>query len=195
MNQFQPLIDHINRYIQLTEEEVEYLVSLLKISKIRKKQYIVQPGFVCKHRTYIVKGAFRAILYDDEAQEHTIAFAIEDWWITDFNSYIYQEPAILFVEALEDSEIIQLDYQAEQKLLENYPKFERFLRILAQRALASVRRRMLSNLSKSAEDRYDEFMEKYPHIANRVPQYTLASYLGFSTEYMSRIRKRRMGKN
>ena len=194
MDQFEPIIRHLERFIPIDEEEISYFTSLLKVNRVKKKQYIVQPGFPCKHRFYVVEGAFRSFLYDGQANEHTVAFAVEDWWITDFNSYIYQRPATLFVEALEDSLIFQIDYNAEQLLLETHPRFEKFLRILSQRALAAVQRRMLSNLSKSAEERYEEFVENYPQIANRVPQYALASFLGFSTEYMSKIRNRRTKK-
>jgi CRP-like cAMP-binding protein len=133
----------------------------------------------------------RAYLVDNKAQTHTIAFAIEDWWISDLNSYMNQEPATLFVEALEDSILIQIDYNSELLLLEKIPKFERFFRIIAQRSFAFLQRRMLSNLSKTAEERYDEFIQKYPAIVNRVPQYALASYLGFSTVFLSKIRNKK----
>ena len=133
----------------------------------------------------------RAYLLDDKGQSHTIAFAIEDWWISDLNSYLNQEPATLYVEALEDTTLIQFDFITEQRLLETIPKFERFFRVVSQRSFTFLQRRMLSNLSKTAEQRYDEFIQKYSSIANRVPQYTLASYLGFSTEFLSKIRNKK----
>ncbi len=194
MNPFIPVIKYVERHIQLNEEETAFLSSTLRVLKVKKKQLIVQPEFTCKYRTYIVKGALRAYLIDSKGQEHTIAFAIEDWWISDYNSYIFQQPATLFVEALEDAELIQLDYNAEQLLMETHPKFERFFRIITQRSFASLQQRMLSNLSKTAEERYEEFITKYPSIANRVPQYTLASYLGFSTEFLSKIRNKKVKK-
>lgn len=143
----------------------------------------------------ILKGAFRAFLYDAQANEHTVNLAIEDWWITDFNSYIYQTPATLFVEALEASTVVQLDHQLEQALLMQVPKFEKFFRILSQRALAALHRRILTNLSQPAEERYAQFVKEHPDLAHRVPQYVLASYLGFSTEYLSKIRKKQRDKN
>jgi CRP-like cAMP-binding protein len=194
MQEFQKVIDYVKRHIELSEEEASYFASLLRITKVRKKQYIVQPEFVCKYRTYIVQGAMRAYLIDNKGQDHTIAFAIEDWWISDYSSYIFQQPATLFVEALEESTLIQIDYNAEQLLMETHPKFERFFRIITQRSFAFLQQRILSNLSKTAEERYDEFMQKYPSIAARVPQYALASYLGFSTEFLSKIRNRKVKK-
>jgi CRP-like cAMP-binding protein len=195
MDKFLKIKQHVAKHIQLTQDEEKYFVSLLRCAKVRKKQFIVQPEFTCKHRSYVVKGALRAYLIDDKARDYTIQFAIEDWWISDYSSYIYQEPATLFVEALEDTVLIQIDYHSEQLLLETIPKFEKYLRIITQRSFAFLQKRMLSNLSKSAEERYEEFLKKYPSIVSRVPQYALASYLGFSTEFLSKIRSKRFKKS
>ncbi|SKC63168.1 Crp/Fnr family transcriptional regulator [Ohtaekwangia koreensis] len=191
MNDFSPVFEYIARYVELTEEEQNLLLPFMKITKVRKRQFIVQPGFVCKSKSYVVKGAFRGYLVDNEGKEHTLVFAIEDWWISDYSSLIYQEPATLFVEALEDSVLIQIDYEDEQTFLRQIPKLEKFERIITQRSLAFHQKRLLSNFTKSAEERYDEFMSKYSEIARRVPQYALASYLGFSNEYLSKIRNRK----
>ena len=141
-----------------------------------------------------MKGAFRAYVVADEGQEHTITFAIDDWWITDYNSYIFQQPATMFVVALEDSIILQLDYEKEQELKLQNHKFETFFRIMAERGLAAQQRRIISNLTQTAEERYETFSNKYPQIVQRVPQYALASYLGMTTEFLSRIRNKRVSK-
>lgn len=195
MSDFSPVIEYISRYVDLDANEIAYFKSFLKLTKVRKRQFIVQPGFVCKYKSYVVQGTFRSYLIDSEGKEHTLAFAIEDWWISDYSSLIYQEPATLFVEALEDSVLIQIEYEDEQKFLKEIPKLEKFERIITQRALAFQQKRLLSNFIKTAEQRYDEFMGKYAEIAKRVPQYTLASYLGFSTEYLSKIRNKKTGKS
>jgi CRP-like cAMP-binding protein len=195
MNDFSPVVDYVSRYVELTPEETAHFTSFLKMTKVKKRQFIVQPGFVCKNKSYVLKGAFRGYLVDPEGKEHTLAFAIEDWWISDYSSLIYQEPATLFVEALEDSILIQLDYDDQQTMLREIPKLEKFERIITQRSLAFHQKRLLSNLTKTAEERYDEFMQNYAAIAQRVPQYALASYLGFSTEYLSKIRNRKTGKS
>jgi CRP-like cAMP-binding protein len=194
MEEFDVISKYIERHISLTNEEQEYFLSLLRIIKVKKKQLIVQPGFTCKYRSYVFNGSIRAYLVDNNANEHTIAFAIEDWWISDYNSYIFQQPATLFVEALEDAILIQLDYNAEQLLKETIPKFEKFFRIITERSFAFLQKRMLTNLSMTAEERYEEFMKSYSKIALRVPQYTLASYLGMSTEYLSKLRNNRVSK-
>lgn len=195
MDDFSAIIKYVTKHIELTEEEEAYFVSLLRIKKVRKKQFIVQPDFVCNHRTYIVKGALRAYLVDAKGQEHTVAFGIEDWLISDFNSYFFRQPATLFVEALEDSVLIQIEYNDEQELMKNVPKFEKFYRIISQNGYAFLQRRILANLSMSAEERYEEFMQRYAAVAARVPQYALASYLGFSTEFLSKIRNKRLKKS
>lgn len=191
MTEYAPVLEYIARYVDLTADEENQLSQFFKIKKVKKRQFIVQPGFVCRDKSYVVKGAFRAYLADSEGKEHTLAFAIEDWWISDYSSLIYQEPATLFVEALEDAVLIQIDFKDEQTFLKEIPKMEKFERIITQRSLAFQQKRLLSNFTKTAEERYDEFISKYAAIANRVPQYALASYLGFSTEYLSKIRNKK----
>jgi len=195
MDDFSAIVNYITRHIELTEEEISYYTSLLKLKKVKKKQFIVQPDFICGHRTYILKGAMRSYLIDANGQEHTISFGIEDWWIADFNSYIFQQPATLFVEAMEDSTLIQISYENEQKLLDTLPKFEKFYRILAQNGYAFLQRRILSDISLNATDRYEHFIKKYPLVAARVPQYALATYLGISHELLSKIRNKRVKKS
>ncbi|AEW01103.1 Crp/Fnr family transcriptional regulator [Niastella koreensis] len=195
MEEFLPIINYVSRHISLTEEDKEYYASLLRLKKVKKKQYIVQPDFVCNHRTYIVKGAMRSFLIDADGQDHTVALGIDDWWIADFNSFFYRQPATLFVEALEDSTLIQISYDDEQKLLEERPRFEKFYRILAQNGYAHLQKRILSDISLKAADRYENFLSRYPALAARIPQYALASYLGISHELLSKIRNKRAKKS
>jgi CRP-like cAMP-binding protein len=194
MNTNQPLIDHISSRISFSEEEIQEFVSCFKVTKVKKRQFIIQPDFVAKYRNYVVDGAFRAYVVADEGEEHTIQFAVEDWWISDYNSYIYQQPASMFVIAIEESIILQIDFESEQKLKASNPKFETFFRIMAERSFAGMQRRLISNLTKTAEERFTEFEQNYPKIANRVPQYALASFLGMTTQYLSKLRNTRVYK-
>ncbi len=194
MTEFKPLLTHINKKIALTPEEENIFLNSFKLTKVKKRQFIVQPDFVAKHRHYVLEGAFRAYVVADEGQDHTVQFAVEDWWISDYNSYIYQQPATMFVVALEDSLILKIDYEAEQALKNSNPKFETFFRIMAESTVAAMQRRLISNLTQSAEERYDTFLSKYPKIANRVPQYALASFLGMTTEFLSKIRNKKTTK-
>jgi CRP-like cAMP-binding protein len=185
---------YIDQFVKLTEEEKVVFSACFKEVKIKKRQFIVQPNFTAKQRNYILQGAFRAYVVADEGQDHTITFAIEDWWITDYNSYIFQQPATMFVVALEDSVVLQIDYEKEQELKRQNHKFETFFRMVAERGLAFQQRRIISNLIHTAEERYENFVSKYPLIVQRVPQYALASYLGMTTEFLSRIRNKKTKK-
>jgi CRP-like cAMP-binding protein len=188
------IVEYINRSISLTEQESDIFGASFREVKIKKRQFIVQPNFVVKNRNFVIKGAFRAYVVDDKGQDSTIAFAIEDWWITDYNSYVLQKPATMFVVALEDSIILEISYEKEQALKQANHKFETFFRIRAERTAAFMQQRIISNLSQTAEERYTDFIEKYPQIVQRIPQYALASYLGMTTEFLSRIRNKRVSK-
>ncbi|SHJ28218.1 Crp/Fnr family transcriptional regulator [Aquimarina spongiae] len=195
LNEYENILTNINRYVSLNEEDEKQFCAIVRTTKVRRRQFIVQPDFVCSHQTYILKGAFRSYFVNNEGVDHTIQFAIEDWFISDFNSYINQSPASLFVEALEDSIVQQISYTDVENLCRANPKFERFFRLVAQKSFAFSQRRVLSNLGKTAEERYVEFENLYPSIVKRVPQYTLASYLGMSPEFLSKIRKRLIQKS
>lgn len=185
---------HLLQRVRLSDEELEQFIAHFKMTKVKKRQFIIQPDFVARYRNYVLQGAFRGYVLGDAGQDHTIQFAVEDWWISDYNSYIYQQPATMFVVALEDSLLLQITHEDEQKLKAANPKFETFFRITAERSTAAMQRRLIVNLTKTAEERYTEFAEKYPQIVQRVPQYALASYLGMTTEYLSRLRNKRIAK-
>ena len=184
--------EHLHQYFQnirkLAPEEADELVDAFEEVRIKKRQFIVQPGFTAHYRNFVHEGAFRAYVVDARGTESTIAFAIEDWWITDYNSYIFQQPATMFVLALEDSTILRIPYEREQELKLANHAYETIFRKLAERGLAFYQRRLTSNLTLSAEERYDAFMDRYSHIAQRLPQYALASFLGMTPEFLSKIR-------
>lgn len=192
MDDFTPILSNVSRFIDLTGEEKEIFISHLRTVKVKKKQFIVQPDFVCNYRSYIIHGAFQVYLVCPNGQEHTIALAVEDWWTSDFASYINQEPATLFVEAIEDSTLIQLSYKDEQELYEQVPKFERFFRLQVERSGVAIQKRMLWSISKTAEERYDEFVKRYPAFLQRFPQYVIASHLGMTTQFLSKIRNQKV---
>lgn len=191
----QQLADYVKNYVQLDNLETEQFVSCFKEVKVKKRQFIVQPNFPNKHRAFVVKGAFRSYTISESGQDHTLQFAIENWWVSDFNSYIYQHPATLFIVALEDSTILQIDFTKEEELKQSNHKFETFFRIMAEKGLAFEHRRILFNLTHSAEARYENFLLNFPNFVQRVPQYALASYLGMTTEFLSRIRNKKARKS
>ncbi|OKS88038.1 Crp/Fnr family transcriptional regulator [Mucilaginibacter polytrichastri] len=191
---FEPLASHILQRVPLTVDELNFMLSQFKLTRVKKRQFIVQPGFTANYRNFVCAGAFRAYVVIDNGEDHTIQFAIEDWWITDYNSYYNAEQATMFVIALEDSIILQLSRENEDMLKQANHKYETFFRISAERAQAFHFRQLITNLTQTAEFRYESFLHKYPKIVNRVPQYALASYLGMTTEYLSKLRNKRATK-
>lgn len=186
------ILHYIQKLVSLTDEEKNVFAEAFKEVKVKKRQFIVQPNFVAKHRYFVVIGALRGYVIGDEGQDHTIQLAIEDWWISDYNSYMFQQPAKMFVVALEDSILLQISFEDEQKLKAVNHKYETFFRIIAERSAAFMQRRIISNLTLSAEERYNSFLEKYPLLAERIPQYAIASYLGMTTEFLSKIRNQKV---
>ena len=191
MNSFSSLLNNISRYVTLSEEEQNRLTSIIKKVNVRKKQFIIQPGLVCRSRSYILEGAFKVYYLDDKGKEHTVSIGVEDWFVTDFYSYINQVPAMNYAEAIEDAVILQMSYEDIEPLCKEIHALSEYFRLTTEKAFAFSRRRVISNISKTAEQRYDEYLEKYPNIVHRVPQYVLASYLGMSPEFLSKIRKQK----
>lgn len=163
-------------------------MSIIKTTHFKKRQFLDQPNYTSRNRNYIVKGAFRSFYLDEEGKDHTVQIAIEDYFVSDFYSYITQTPATLFVEALEDSVLYQMKYEDIEGLCKRIHNLSEYFRITTERAFAFSRKRSLSNLSKSASERYAEFVKMYPAMAQRVPQKIIASYLGMSPEFLSKIR-------
>jgi CRP-like cAMP-binding protein len=188
---YQPLKEHILKKVNLPEAELEQFVSFFQQKKIKKRQFIIQPEFVAKYRSYVLQGALIGYVVDDEGQEHIIQLAVEDWWISDYNSYIFQQPATMFVMAIEDSVVLQLDFKDEQILKTMHHSYETFFRTMAENSMANMQKRVISNLTKNAEERFREFESKYPKMSQRFPQYVLASFLGMTTQYLSKLRNLR----
>jgi CRP-like cAMP-binding protein len=184
------LLDSVARYISLTEAEAAFFNAQITVRKFRKGQFLVHEGAVDRSAYFVNQGSARAYYVDRDGHEHTIQLAVEGWWIGDLQSFILQQPALLNVEALEDSQILEIPNEKLQRLYEQVPKFERYFRILTQRAFAAFQQRMLQNLSMSAEERYLAFQAQYSKLELRLPQKLIASYLGMSPEFLSKIKKR-----
>jgi CRP-like cAMP-binding protein len=193
--EFDLLSKHILSRVSLNEEELAFFLSQFKLMRVKKRQFIVQPNFPSRQQNFVVQGSFRSYVVREGGEDNTIQLAVEDWWITDYNSYYNQVPANMFIVALEDSFILQLDYENEKKLKAMSHKYQTYFINLLEKCLAFMQRRMISSLSKTAEERYLEAMEQYPQLALRVPQYALASYLGMTTEYLSKLRNKRAQKS
>jgi CRP-like cAMP-binding protein len=186
------MIAYARKTVSLTEDEAIAFAAAFKETRVKKRQFLIQPNFTAKSRYFVISGALRAYVIGDDGQEHTIQLALEEWWISDYNSYIYQQPASMFVVAVEDSILLELTFEAERKLKAELHQFETFFRALAERSVAFMQRRIITNLTQSAEERYESFMKRYGLFARRFPQYVIASYLGMTTEFLSKIRNQRV---
>ena len=188
---FDLILKNISKHIKLTDKEIAFFTSVVISKKLRKRQYLLQAGDICRYEHFVTKGLLRAYNIDPDGNERIVMFAPEDWWISDLYSLLTETPSTLHIEALEDSEILCIEKPNLEKLYIGIPKFERFMRISFQNAFVSQQQRILSSISQSAEDRYASFISKYPALTQRIPQIQVASYLGITPETLSRIRKKR----
>jgi len=191
MQDFSSILNHIAPRITLNEKDKKLFISVLRMQKVKRKQFVEQPGYVSKYRSYVVDGALRGFFIGTEGQEHTISLALDDSWIGDHGSFLLQEPATLFIEAIEDSTLIQWSYESEQLLMEKIPQFAMVMMQRSQQIAIMIERRVISHLSFSAEERYEEFAEKYPAYIQRIPLHIIASYLGMTREFLSKIRNQK----
>lgn len=186
--ELQPLFDYIAKYTPLTAEEQSLLASKFKTRKFLKGQFVVQEGDTCKYESFVLSGCLKTFYIDSEGQEHIVMFAVENWWTADLGSFISQTPADYNVQCLENSVLAQVRFEDLQQLYLNIPKMERFFRIIIEKAFVSSQKRVTQNFSLPAKERYLKFREQYPQIEQRVPQYMIASYLGITKEFLSKIR-------
>ncbi|GGI58129.1 Crp/Fnr family transcriptional regulator [Winogradskyella haliclonae] len=182
------LLDYINKFISLTVEEENILLSKTTNRRYLKDQYIVQQGDVCKSVNFIISGCTKTFYMDQEGQEHIVMFAIEDWWTSDLGSHITQTPADFNVQCIEQTQLIQFTYDNLEELYKEIPKLERLFRKIVERAFVASQKRIIRNFSLSAKERYQVFKTTYPKIDQRVPQYMIASYLGITKEFLSKIK-------
>jgi CRP-like cAMP-binding protein len=184
------ILKNVAKHIELLDNEKAFFLSLLEHKVLRRKTLYLETGVVCKHSAFVVDGAVKSYTVDDDGKEHILSFATKEWWIADLYSLISQKPAILNIEAIIDSDVLILSRENQELLYEKVPKFERFFRVLVENSLVASQQRLIDNMSSTAEDRYLRFIKKYPTIPACVPQHSIASYLGITPEFLSKIRAR-----
>jgi len=184
-----PIIKHFSNYLPLDDSEILELESKLIEKNVKRRQFILQEGDVCKQYTFVVNGCFKMYKVDEKGQEHNLQFAIENGWIADIGSFHSEKPSELYIEALEKSTILQLAKPDLLFLYSNYPKFDRNFRVLIENAFVSIQKRVLQNISSTAEERYLDFFKTYPNLFNRISNVQIASYNGVTPEFLSKIRK------
>ena len=191
---FELILNNVSKYIHLDEADKEIFISCLTYKAVKRKQLLLKYGDICKYSTFVTSGCLRGYTVDKHGNEHVLSFAPTDWWIADMYSLISQRPGILTIEALEDTETILLSKANQEKLYREIPKFERFFRILTEKSLVANQQRIIDNMSLTAEERYNIFCNRYPTLIHHLPQKQIASYIGVTPEFFSRMRAEMLGR-
>jgi CRP-like cAMP-binding protein len=186
---FELLLQSIKERVTISEEEFNFCKTLFIPKKLRKRQFLLQEGDVCKYTSFVEKGMLRTYTVDEKGNEPILQFSSEGWWIADLYSFLTDEPSHYNIEALEDCELLQITKPSWEILLEKIPVFERYFRILIQNNLIATQRRLMGAMSETAEEKYLKLIDNFPGCLQRVPQHMIASYLGITRETLSRIRK------
>ena len=188
------IIQNIEKIISLTDEEKEIILSKIELNNYKAKTVLLQAGEIAKYSYFVKSGILRSFNINDNIVEHVLQFACEDWWIGDMYSYISEKPGNLFIEVLEDAEVVSISKQNHQELYHKIPKLERFFRILTENSLVAHQERLMDNLSLSAEERFEKFCSKYPTLIQKVPQKQIASYIGVTPEFFSKMKAKMLKK-
>ncbi|HMB63462.1 MAG TPA: Crp/Fnr family transcriptional regulator [Eudoraea sp.] len=185
----QPIITHFANYLPLDLKDREALESRVHERKVKRRQFILQEGDVCRHYTFVVHGCFKMFKMDEKGQEHNLQFAVENDWIMDIGSFHSEKPSALYIEAMEQSVILQIARPNLLFLYVNHATFDRNFRVIMENAFVDLQKRILQNISYTAEERYLAFLEQHPELHNLIFNVQIASYIGITPEFLSKIRK------
>ncbi|WP_026997783.1 Crp/Fnr family transcriptional regulator [Flectobacillus major] len=188
MHTFDAINLSVSKYVSFLADELATFNQILGYKKVPKRTFLLKAQEVCNIEAFILKGCVRTYYLDENGAEVILQFAIEGWWVSDIASFHEQTPSKIFIETLEETELLFLNPQSKEELLSKVPKFERVFRLLVQRNLSVTQNRLFKTISKPALEKYLDFLERYPSIPQRVPQHYIASYLGISAEFLSKVR-------
>lgn len=180
---------NIKQRVLLSDQELEEIEAVAKQVMLKKKSHLLAEGGICNFLVFVNKGCLRSFSVNSKGAEHIVQFAFEDNWISDLHSYLEEKPATLYIESIEDSDVLLISKEDMERLFHNIPALERWMRLLLQNAYVAVQRRLNNALSITAEERYAALLRFHPDIATRVPLIHIASYLGITAESLSRIRR------
>lgn len=184
----EPLFDYFRACIPLNKEERQLVEERFKSRLYRRRQYVLQEGNTCTKYNFVIRGCLRMYQVDDKGNIHILQFASENNWVADIGSFHENKPSKLNIDALEDTMVLQISYEDLTGMYDLAPKFNRIFRVMIENSYVALQKRLLQNISSSAEDRYLSFLQDYPHLTNRIPQTQIAAYLGITPEFVSRIR-------
>jgi CRP-like cAMP-binding protein len=182
------LLTHIRKFISLTPDEADQVAASVQEINVQRKKFLLQPANVCRANYFVSKGCMRLYFINRNGQEQITQFGIENWWITDYDSLETGKPSHYYIQAIEDAEIISLGKAVMEELLQKVPAMERYFRLILQKAHTASMRRFEYLRDQSDEERYRLFVSAFPGFVQRVPQYMLASYLGFTPQFLSKLR-------
>lgn len=188
---FEAIVSHIKKNVGLDPDEEEILVSLLSVRDVKKKEHLLQQGEVCNENYFIIKGCFRLYIITSKGVEQVIQFGIENWWITDYVSFKSGLPSGFYVQAVENSQVAVLHKNVQEELFQKLPQLERYFRIIAERAYSAQLMRIHYIFNLTGEEQYNLMMIRYPEFVQRIPQYLLASFLGITPEFLSKLRAKK----
>jgi len=186
------LLAHIKRYVKLTAAEEQLLCEKIEVKKVKKRDFILEPGKHCVGNYFVVKGLMRQYLVNTKLNEQIFQFGLENWWIADQDSLMTGQPSSCYIQAIEDSELLLLNEKNRVALIEQFPALETYFRMMMQKAFVAAQRRIGFIFNQSDEERYRHFSKLFPEFMQRVPQYMLASYLGFTPQFLSRLRAKKI---
>lgn len=182
---------HLEKFIEVNEDDFSKILNYFEIVQVKKKENLLVEGEVCRNHFFVLNGCLRKFFINEKGTEQTTEFAIETWWLTDNLAYEHQLPTTFYIQAVEKSEVLVISQTAQTELLEKFPEMERYFRFVYQRAFAAAQMRVKYLFSYSKEEFYHALVAKQPEFVQRIPQYLIASFLGFSPEYLSEIRAKR----
>lgn len=183
--------NHLEKFIEIDEKELSDILAFFQIKKVKKKENLLEEGQICKSHYFVLNGCLRKFFINGKGMEQTTEFAIENWWITDNFAYERGLSTEFYIQAVENSEILVIDREGQEKLLIEFPKMERYFRFIYQRAYAATQIRIKYLYDFSKEEFYDHLCKAHPEFVQRIPQYLIASFLGFTPEYLSEIRNKK----
>jgi CRP-like cAMP-binding protein len=181
---------HIRRFIDINDAEATQIAHFFEAQHVKKKENLLHTGEVCKNNYFVLKGCLRLFFIDEKGVEQTTQFAIENWWLSDYMSFQNQLPTDFHIQAVEHTDLLRISYNGQEELLKEIPKMERYFRLVYQKAVGAAQLRSKYQHTFSKEEQFYHFRNKFPEFIQRIPQYLLASYLGFTPEYLSEIRKK-----
>ncbi|MBC9796442.1 Crp/Fnr family transcriptional regulator [Sinomicrobium weinanense] len=181
---------NIQKYVDLSEDELTKLSSFYALEKVEKDTVLLKEGEICEFEGYVLEGCFKVFYEDENLREHILYFAIEDWWVLDIGSFVTGKSSQLNIQALEDSVILTINRNKKEQLYNEIPKVEKLFRIMNQKSLSAMQLRMISMLRENADKRYLDFIKRYPTLTQRIAQHQIAAYLGISHEFLSKIKKK-----